>query len=148
MFWKEKKRNFKREGYCFKVKWAFIFKTWFDFEWKRSYFKWKWDFQKKIKEKVIVLKENKSFKKKVVLKKKTSFDVFRTCHVSHAKNVTSSIDKNEIHVLNDSIDCLSLTLSHYAIDHKRNSYFSKETSFTFACTSSMACTSIPCYYVC
>ena len=70
-------------------------------------------------------KENKSFKMKIVLKKGLLLMFPALAMFLMLKNVTFSVDNKEIHVLNDSIDCLSLTLSHYAIDHKRNSYFKR-----------------------
>jgi len=69
------------------------------------------------KEKEIVLEENNSLKRKFVSKEKENISKKKKIVDSHAFHAT--IDKNEIHVLKNRIDCLSSTLSNCASNHSK-----------------------------
>ena len=74
------------------------------------------------KEKKIILEENNSLKRKFVSKEKENISKKKKtvdshndpCHALHA-----TIDKNDIQVLKNRINCLSSTLSNCVFNHSR-----------------------------
>ena len=81
----------------------------------------------KTKEKEIALKENNSLKRKIVSKEKENISKKKKIvdsHSCHANNdpyhvFHATIDKNEIYVLKNRIDCLSSTLSNCIFNHSK-----------------------------
>jgi len=72
------------------------------------------------KEKEIALNENNSLKRKIVLKEKENMSKKKEIVDSHSCDALhATIDKNEIRVLKNRINYLSLTLSNYAFNHSR-----------------------------
>ena len=80
------------------------------------------------KEKEIALDENNSLKRKVISKEKENVSKKKKNNDSHSHHAFhATINKNEIQVLKNRINCLSSTLSNCAFNHsKLETLFSKK----------------------
>jgi len=87
------------------------------------------------KEKEIALDENNSLKRKFVSKEKENVSKKKRIFDSHSyHDLHATINKNEIQVLKNRINCLSSTLSNYAFNHSKLKPCFKKTSSTCSCT--------------